>query len=56
MDETKITCPTRGLFVDLERDHRLLIELAESDGRDPVLELANFLLVPVCKRELGVAA
>ena len=66
-DDGRLTCPTRGLFADLERDHRLLISIAESDGRDPLLDLASFLLVqnarlqhevdcPVCKREFGIAA
>jgi hypothetical protein len=67
VNSKSIACPDRGLLADLEHDRWLLIEMAESDGRDPLLELARFLMVqnarleheascPTCKREFGIAA
>jgi hypothetical protein len=64
---TRITCTTRGILVDLEREQRLLIEVAEAEGQDPFVVLIGFSTVqkrrvehelrcPTCKRELGVAA
>jgi hypothetical protein len=40
-----LACPTRRLFVALERDHRMLIEFAEAeDPRVPFWYMVAFLL------------